>query len=181
MDSKWLLLSFRLPAEPSRPRVAVWRRLQKLGAVNLEGGVWLLPYTESLAASLEEVVAEVRRHGGGAHTFVTVEMSPDEEEALRERYNRAREEEYAELLHECRKHLAHIERETEEQNFAFTEVEEVEEDLEKIRRWFAQIRERDVFGVPAARQVEEMLNKCGETLDGFMRKAYEVGAKGVEQ
>lgn len=181
MDTRWLLLSFHLPAEPSRPRVAVWRRLQKLGAVKLEGGVWLLPHAEALSVSIQEVVSEVRCHGGAAHAFLTCPMSLEDEDVLKKRYNRAREEEYAELLHECEKHLAHIDREMREQNYSFPEVEELEGDLEKIQRWFAQIKERDVFAVPAGQASEEMLQKCREALDSFTKRAYEVGAKGIEQ
>ena len=38
-----MLLSYRLPREPSRLRLAVWRRLKRLGATVLHDAVWLLP------------------------------------------------------------------------------------------------------------------------------------------
>lgn len=180
MDGKWLVLSFHLPPEPSRPRVAVWRRLQKLGAIKLEGGVWLLPNTENLEDSLRELAREVRRHHGAAHVFSAYEVNPDEERELSERYNRAREGEYAEVLRECNKLLVHIEREAQEQNYMFTEVEELEEDLGKIERWFAQVKERDVFGVPARHAVEEMLQVSREALDTFTRKVFQRGVEGEE-
>jgi len=34
----WRLITDRLPAEPSRHRVAVWRELRRLGAVTLQPG-----------------------------------------------------------------------------------------------------------------------------------------------
>src|SRR4051812_36197665 len=36
---EWVLLSYRLPREPSAPRVTVWRKLRRLGAVQLVDGV----------------------------------------------------------------------------------------------------------------------------------------------
>jgi hypothetical protein len=39
----WVLLVYRLPREPSRHRVAVWRKLRDLGALYLKDGVAALP------------------------------------------------------------------------------------------------------------------------------------------
>ena len=38
-----MLLVYRLPREPSRHRVAVWRKLRDLGALYLQDGVAALP------------------------------------------------------------------------------------------------------------------------------------------
>ena len=42
-DGRWLLLWVRLPAEPSRHRVAVWRELRRTGAVSLGQCSWAVP------------------------------------------------------------------------------------------------------------------------------------------
>ena len=39
----WVLLAYRMPREPSTPRIAVWRKLRKLGAVQLVDGFVALP------------------------------------------------------------------------------------------------------------------------------------------
>ena len=36
---KWLLLTYKVPAEPTSKRLALWRRLKGLGAVYLQNGV----------------------------------------------------------------------------------------------------------------------------------------------
>jgi hypothetical protein len=35
----WVLLAYRLPREPSNPRVAVWRKLERLGVARLGDGL----------------------------------------------------------------------------------------------------------------------------------------------
>jgi len=40
---RWLVLVLRLPAEPSRYRMAVWRDLRRGGAVLLGPTVWAVP------------------------------------------------------------------------------------------------------------------------------------------
>src|SRR5260370_9926577 len=51
----WQLITYRLPAEPSRHRVAAWRQLRRLGAVPLQQGTWALPAGEPFDAGLATV------------------------------------------------------------------------------------------------------------------------------
>ncbi|MFD0489375.1 Chromate resistance protein ChrB [Saccharopolyspora erythraea] len=44
------MLVIRLPAEPSRHRVAVWRELRKAGALLLGHGTWAIPGRTRLRA-----------------------------------------------------------------------------------------------------------------------------------
>ena len=39
----WLLFSYRVPAQPSAVRVAVWRDLRQHGALGLGTGLYALP------------------------------------------------------------------------------------------------------------------------------------------
>src|SRR5258706_15332154 len=40
---RWLTLLMTLPPTPTRHRVGVWRKLQRMGAVRLRGAGWILP------------------------------------------------------------------------------------------------------------------------------------------
>src|SRR2546425_2951948 len=42
---RWLTLLTTLPPTPTRHRVGVWRKLQRMGAVRLRGAGWILPET----------------------------------------------------------------------------------------------------------------------------------------
>src|SRR5437899_2513667 len=42
-SQKWTLLVYRIPAQPTRLRLQIWRRLQKMGALYLQNAVCLLP------------------------------------------------------------------------------------------------------------------------------------------
>ena len=48
----WLLLTYKIPPEPSKKRVAIWRRLKGMGAVYLQSGVCLLPKTDDYVRRL---------------------------------------------------------------------------------------------------------------------------------
>jgi hypothetical protein len=63
---RWVLLVYRLPREPSRHRVAVWRKLRDLGALYLQDGVAALPEDAVTREQLEWLQLRVREAGGEA-------------------------------------------------------------------------------------------------------------------
>ena len=172
-DLERILLAYTLPGEPSRMRVAVWRRLRKLGAVYLNEGVWCLPNREHLVRAVRRIVAEVEHHGGAASAFLANGLQEDQKGRLQARFNQARDEEYLEARKQGERFLAHVESATQVGTFAFTQVEELEQDLEKRERWLAQIYERDVFGSPLRESVERLLQECKQAFIRFTEEAYE--------
>jgi hypothetical protein len=67
---EWVLLSYRLPREPSTVRVAVWRRLRRLGAVQVLDGLVALPADPRTREQLEWVAGDVVDAGGEALVWV---------------------------------------------------------------------------------------------------------------
>jgi hypothetical protein len=59
----WLLFLPRLTG--SSARVRVWRRLQKLGAISVQGAVWVLPDVKRASDALRWVTHELSDLGGG--------------------------------------------------------------------------------------------------------------------
>src|SRR5207244_9182504 len=64
--SPWVLLAYRLPREPSTPRIAVWRRLKRLGVAQLLDGLVALPHDARNKEQLEWVADDVVEAGGEA-------------------------------------------------------------------------------------------------------------------
>ncbi|MRS02556.1 ChrB protein [bacterium] len=62
----WLLLTYKLPAEPSARRVRVWRKLKKMGAVSIFEAVWALPSFPRSYEQFQWLVAEIQEMGGEA-------------------------------------------------------------------------------------------------------------------
>src|SRR5262245_19600577 len=60
----WMLAVIRLPAGPSRHRVAVWRELRRIGAIPVGGGVWAAPGAPVFATGLDRVADLVRKGDG---------------------------------------------------------------------------------------------------------------------
>src|SRR2546426_3379010 len=78
---RWLTLLMTLPPTPTRHRVGVWRKLQRMGAVRLRGAGWILPETPETTELFQWLVQEIQSFRGEA-TVLRVDrietMSEDE-------------------------------------------------------------------------------------------------------
>src|SRR5207244_8948369 len=91
---QWVLLAYRLPREPSTPRIALWRRLRRLGVVQLMDGVVALPLDARTREQLEWLADEVVDAGGDATLWLAEAASAAQERALATRLAAAVAEEY---------------------------------------------------------------------------------------
>src|SRR5438874_1721511 len=101
-DPEWVLLAYRLPREPSTPRIAVWRKLRRLGAVQLVDGLVALPADPATIEAFDWLADEVVEAGGEAWTFQAQPGSKRQHSALRAQINAAVCEEYRALADEAR-------------------------------------------------------------------------------
>src|SRR5262249_11444467 len=63
---EWVLFAYRIPREPSAPRIAIWRKLRRLGALQLGDGLVTLPRTPQNQERLEWLADEIGEAGGQA-------------------------------------------------------------------------------------------------------------------
>jgi hypothetical protein len=69
----WLVFTYSLPSnERSSPRVTLWRRLNRLGAISPRGGVHILPDREECLESFQWLTKEVQQQKGDC-LFMKVE------------------------------------------------------------------------------------------------------------
>jgi hypothetical protein len=67
---RWILLAYRLPREPSAPRLATWRKLKRLGVAQLGDGLVALPLDSRNREQLEWLADEVSEAGGEASIWI---------------------------------------------------------------------------------------------------------------
>ncbi len=61
---EWVLLAYRLPREPSTPRIAVWRKLRRLGVAQIVDGLVALPLDAWTKEQMGWIAGEVLEAGG---------------------------------------------------------------------------------------------------------------------
>jgi hypothetical protein len=67
---RWVFLSYRLPREPSAPRLAIWRKVKRLGAAQLLDGLIALPLDSRNREQLKWLADEVVEAGGEAAIWI---------------------------------------------------------------------------------------------------------------
>jgi hypothetical protein len=168
-----MLAVIRLPTGPSRHRVAVWRELRRVGAIPVGGGVWAAPGVPVFAAGLDRV-AELVRKGDGQ--MLMLDGSPRDSaghETLMDEFNAARVAEWAEFTSECAKFEEEIAKERRIGKLTIAELDEEEQSVDRLRRWFRELRARDVFGVAEGEQAEAGLKRCAGVLDDYAADVYQ--------
>lgn len=98
----WVVLVYRVPREPSSPRIAIWRRLKSLGVGQLGDGVVALPEDARTREHLEWVADRVQDAGGTALMMRAQAMSLSDEKTIATQMASARAAEYRDLARRAR-------------------------------------------------------------------------------
>jgi hypothetical protein len=135
-------------------------------------GAWVLPVTDEHKAFFAQLTAIVREQGGSATVFATTAIAQHEDETIVARFQADRAREYDEFAERSGEFLAEIEKETRRRKFTFAELEEIEDDLDKLSAWLAKIKARDFFPDARMQRANETLETCGTALRTFADEVY---------
>ncbi len=102
---RWLLLTYRIPREPTAGRVFVWRKLQSLGAVSLQDASWLLPSTPRTQELFQWLAAEIKERGGETTLFHADEVLVGDESSLVEQFVSPVRDAFAALLDDLKRRI----------------------------------------------------------------------------
>ncbi len=169
----WLVLIYRVPTEPSRLRAGVWRRLRNMGAVYLQNSVAAVPRSAERERALRALRNDIVENMDGKAFLLSSKTLAGEADLI-VTINAARDDEYEEILDKCRDFHAGLDKEVAEEHFTYGELEENEEDLNKLRRWFDKVKARDALGAGKAADVAEALEGCNAALQDFAARVYDV-------
>ena len=95
------MLLYRIPREPSTPRITVWRRLKRLSVAQLGDGLVALPADARTREQLEWIADEIIEAGGEASIWLARPAAAAQERDLAARMATARAEEYAAVTAEA--------------------------------------------------------------------------------
>lgn len=132
----WLLLHYKLPAEPSARRVYIWRKLKRLGALLWQDAIWTLPLTARTQEQFQWLTAEIIELGGEATLWQAQSLWPGQEAALVQQFNQQAETLYNAIL---------------------AALAQPEPDVAALARQYQQAQATDYFYTSLAQHVREML------------------------
>lgn len=132
-----------------------------------------MPDAPAFAASLVRA-EELTRAGGGV--FAVIDAAPRTatgQALIRDAFVAARVDEWTEFLADCGKYEDEIAREIAKQKLTFGELEEEEQSLDRLRRWFRDLKRRDILALPEASEAETRLRHCENILAEYAELVYE--------
>lgn len=168
----WRVVTYRLGRQQSRHRVGVWRELRRVGAVALQSATWAIPVGDHFDEGLAKAVSLVERGDGQVLVF---DVTPSDASAvtLEQLYTAEREAEWVEFCSECDKALIELRGEFAKEKFTLAELDEEEHNVDRLRRWYRELRAKDLFGAPSSSPAEQQLKACTELLEDFAEQVYE--------
>jgi len=166
---KWLTLLTTLPPTPTRHRVGVWRKLQRMGAVRLRGSAWMLPDTPETTERFQWLVQEIEAFRGEATLLHVDRVGNMTEEQVTELFHKARTLEYQAVVQGCREVLASLDRRKQSRGGALAQLRGK---LDGVQRELDRIQAIDYLDTPAGTRARSLWETTAKRL-----RAVESGPK----
>ena len=149
--NSWLLLLFSLPTNRNTERVAVWRRLKKMGAVQIKTSTYLLPDEPAQYEQFQWLAKQIRDYGGDSTLVRAHEIEGLTKEKVIAMFNDARAKDYGELRKSLQSFIARQKK---------MDAEEAGSELERLTRQFREIRAVDFFDSARGHDVAMLLRRA---------------------
>jgi hypothetical protein len=130
----WVLMSYRIPREPSTPRITIWRKLKRLGVAQLGDGLVALPADARTREQIDWIAEEITEAEGSASVWLAQPATLTQERELAAGMAAARAAEYRKV--------------TDQANAAPVSAAERERTVRRLRDELRRIHRRDYFPPP---------------------------------
>ncbi|WP_315121760.1 Chromate resistance protein ChrB [uncultured Clostridium sp.] len=174
---EWRTLIYQIPREPQKNRMAVWRKLKSIGALNVLQSIWVLPESGEAKIEFKKLEEQIHSINGRAINCITNIDNQSKNQNIINDFNGEREADYKELIGRCRNFIEEIRSEREKENYNYAEIEENEYELNKLNKWLRKIEKKDYFNCEMKKEVLEMLETCTELFNEFSDEIFEKNEK----
>ena len=150
-DSPWILLLYSLPSGRGTARVSVWRKLKKSGALPFKASAYLLPNRPELVERFQWLAQQAIDAGGEASLVFVSELEGMSDEAVIRQFHDARAADYEELAKALNELIVRQRKKPEES---------LSNELDKLRRQFAEVRRLDFFDSPRSHDIADLIERA---------------------
>ncbi len=158
---RWLTLLTTLPPTPTRHRVGVWRKLQRMGAIRLRGSAWILPETTETTELFQWLVQEIDTFGGEATLLHVDRVGNMTQEQITALFHKARALEYQSTVKGCRDVLSQLDRYRTNHRGS---VAQFRSKLDGVKRELDRIQSIDYLEAPIGRRARALWETTAKRL-----------------
>jgi len=164
--SGWTLLVYKIPTQPSRLRLLIWRKLQAMGALYIQNAACLLPARHDLDENMQYIAAQIEEMGGSSYLFAADTRLPGGEDRLTAEFRDQADERLEEIVDRLDKVSARLEHAA-----SPSALERAEGDLKRERVAYLRARRLAYFGSTKEAEVDARLETLKRSLDDLYRSA----------
>lgn len=137
---KWLLLTYKIPREPTAGRVFVWRKLKQLAAIAIQDAIWVLPKTTRTEEQFQWLATEISELGGAAILWEADQLYATDAVGLEKQFNEPLIAEYKSICAALKKKNC---------------------DLDALSKRFVEAQKLDYFALELGKQARDKLLTVG--------------------
>lgn len=168
----WIIVLYDVPSEPSKLKVRVWREFKKLGALYPQSSLCILPNNIENNKKLDKISKIIVDNG----RFVKIsanELDDKEHDKILNMYRDERDKQYDEIIEECEEFIDETNLNIKNNKFTQEEVEEMEEVLDGLYRWFNKVLTLDwIETSDKISQLQNLLDNCQNAMDSFAELTF---------
>lgn len=160
----WTVLVYKIPSNPSRLRLLIWRKLQRMGAIYLQDAVCIVPSRPDLDENMQYIAAQIEEMGGTCYLFSASALLPGSVERLIGEFQSQADDQLERIV----ERLAIV---TAELVAAVTPaaLENAEGELKRERVSYLRARRLAYFGSTKEDEVDTRLDAIKRSLDELYR------------
>ena len=160
----WTMLVYKLPPQPTRLRIQVWRKLQALGAVYVQDGLAVIPSRDDLDENMSYISQAIEEMDGTSFLVKSSGFSTKDDQRIVERFQKAADSRLSEIIERLQALLMELE------DALPPAQERIEEALKKERAAYLRARRLNYFGSALETEVDQSLAAIRRALDEGGRK-----------
>jgi hypothetical protein len=165
-QTAWTLLVYKIPTQPSRLRLQIWRKLQVMGALYVQNAACLLPARPDLDENMQYIAAQIEEMGGSCYLFSASALLPGSVERLVEEFRAQADSHLEEIIERLDKVSATLETVA-----SPSALERAEGELKRERVAYLRARRLAFFGSTKEAEVDAQLDALKRSLDELYRSA----------
>ena len=146
--TRWVLLAYRLPREPSTPRIALWRGLRRLGVAQIGDGLVALPLNAEAREQIEWLASAIEEAGGESSVWLAEAATRAQDSHWKDRLIDAVTMEYRDVIERAQ---------------ASADGDEAgrRRSLRNLRAELQRIKRRDYFRAPIGEEASAAVERLG--------------------
>lgn len=177
-NTSWLIFFYSVPSKPVNVRVRAWRKLAKIGAVQLKDTVYILPHNEEHYEFFQWLASETASSGGDS-AFIKVEkIETMKQDELIDLFNRQREKDYRHV----KQGLEEIERKvgSAKKGSKGRDIKGLADQFAKHFKEYEEIRRKDFFMSKAGAALEKRLAAIDAQIKSLSAASEELPSAPIE-